>query len=164
MRDAFGGVFMMRLFLVFIVIYVAFTTVSLKYARAFRVKNSVISFVEENQITDLNKFFAKGNSAKVNQLKNILANADYNMQCEKGNGKISTGSGGPQAYCYEGVTIWETSKNSNTITYTVSTYAGWDIRSLNSILYFSGETPPSNAVEDGIWTISGEAVVRIRKK
>ena len=44
MRDAFGGVFMFRLMLVFIVIYVAFTAISFKYAKSFRVKNSVIDF------------------------------------------------------------------------------------------------------------------------
>ena len=54
MRDAFGGVFMIRLFLVFIVIYVAFTAVSLNYAKAFRIKNEIISFIEENEITSLN--------------------------------------------------------------------------------------------------------------
>lgn len=162
MRDAFGGVFMMRLFLVFITIYVAFTAISLKYARAFRIKNSVISFVEVNQITDLNAFFAKGNGTKVAKLKNTIRNADYNMQCENGNGKIDTGPGGVQAYCFEGVTIWQVSKNSNTIIYNVSTYAGWDIRSLNAILNFGGEKPKSNGVENGRWTISGEAIVKIR--
>ena len=48
MRDAYGGIFMVRLFLVFIVIYVAFTAVSLNYAKAFRLKNKLIDYVEEN--------------------------------------------------------------------------------------------------------------------
>jgi len=42
MRDAFGGVFTMNLLLVFIFIFVAFAAVSLNYAKAFKVKNSII--------------------------------------------------------------------------------------------------------------------------
>ena len=43
MRDSFGGVFMTNLFLVFIFIYVAFTAVSLNYAKAFKVKNKTLN-------------------------------------------------------------------------------------------------------------------------
>ena len=162
MRDAFGGVFMMRLFLVFIVIYVAFTAISLKYARAFRIKNSVISFIEEKQILDLNAFFANSaNNGKVQKLKNIIKSADYNMQCSKGNGQISTGAGGPQAYCFEGVTIKEKEKTKTTITYTVYTYAGWNLKSLNALQILGGMKPQDSDVVNGSWKISGEAVVRI---
>ena len=55
MRDAFGGIFMFNLFIVFIFIFVAFSAVSLTYAKAFRLKNSLISYVEEKEIISLNK-------------------------------------------------------------------------------------------------------------
>ena len=35
--------------IVFIVIYVAFAAISLNYAKAFRIKNKVISYIEENE-------------------------------------------------------------------------------------------------------------------
>ena len=56
MRDAFGGVFMMRLMLAFIFIFVAFSAVSLNYAKAFRVKNKVIDVVEQMEIQNINEF------------------------------------------------------------------------------------------------------------
>ena len=52
MRDAFGGEFMIRLFLVFIFIYIMFSAVSLNYAKAFRLKNSVIDYLEKNEILE----------------------------------------------------------------------------------------------------------------
>ena len=55
MRDAFGGVFTMNMLLVFIFIYVAFSAVSLTYAKAFRVKNHVIDYIEQNEIIDLDE-------------------------------------------------------------------------------------------------------------
>ena len=36
MRDAFGGEFMLRIFLIFILIYILFTAVVLNYAKAFK--------------------------------------------------------------------------------------------------------------------------------
>ena len=53
MRDAFGGAFMIKIFLVFIIIYVGFTALSLNYAKAFKVKNKIIDYLEVNEITGL---------------------------------------------------------------------------------------------------------------
>ena len=47
MRDAFGGSFMIMIFLVFIMVYISFTAVALSYAKAFKVKNAVIDFTEK---------------------------------------------------------------------------------------------------------------------
>ena len=49
MRDAFGGTFMIKLFIVFIVFYVLFMTIAVSYAKTFRIKNKVIDIVEQNQ-------------------------------------------------------------------------------------------------------------------
>ena len=162
MRDAFGGVFMMRLFLVFIVIYVGFTALSLNYAKAYRVKNNVISFIEEKEITDLKSFFSQGSGKRVKQLNGTILSADYNKVCNNGNGPINTGPGGHQVYCYNGVVIEETKKTSRAITYTVHTFAGWNLGSLNALASLFGGDPDSQGVLNGIWEITGEAVVRIR--
>lgn len=108
MRDAFGGEFMIRFLLVFIFIYVAFTAVSLNYAKAFRVKNAVIDFVEQNEIKDLDEYFSSGmtgldpimatiyqqidaavgivgfNAAtkSTSKLDEILADLSYNKTCD----------------------------------------------------------------------------------
>ena len=161
MRDAFGGVFMIRLFLVFIVIYVSFTAISLNYAKAFRVKNNVISFIEEQEITDLYKFFEEPTGKKVEKLKHAISAADYNKICTNGNGKIDTGPGGNQRYCYQGVVI-DAHKSTKTIKYTIYTFAGWNLWSLNEIVSFEGKNPDAEGIVNGGWTISGEAVVKIR--
>ena len=53
MRDAFGGAFMIKLFLVFIFIYICFTALALNYARAFKVKNKIISYIEDNEMVNI---------------------------------------------------------------------------------------------------------------
>lgn len=47
MRESIGGAMMLRIFLVVIVIFVVFLCVSANYARAFRVKNGVITIIEQ---------------------------------------------------------------------------------------------------------------------
>ena len=42
MRDAFGGAFMIKLFLVFLAIYIGFTAVAVNYAKAFKVKKFLL--------------------------------------------------------------------------------------------------------------------------
>ena len=47
MRESFGGAFMIKLVLVFIVVYISFMAVAINYAKAFRVKNQVINILEQ---------------------------------------------------------------------------------------------------------------------
>ena len=57
MRDAFGGAFMIKIFLISIIVYVCFTALALNYAKAFKVKNKIIDYLENNEIsiiTDMN--------------------------------------------------------------------------------------------------------------
>ena len=54
MRDAFGGAFMLKVIMVFVVIYVTFMCIALNYARAFRVKNRVINILEQYQYGNAN--------------------------------------------------------------------------------------------------------------
>lgn len=49
MRESFGGAFMIKLVLIFIVIYISFMAVAIDYAKVFRVKNNVINILEQNQ-------------------------------------------------------------------------------------------------------------------
>ena len=162
MRDAFGGVFMIRLFLVFIVIYVAFTAVSLNYAKAFRIKNSVISFIEENEIISLDNSYI---TSKLDKLDKILTKANYNKTCTNGNGSIISAEGTSRGYCYNGVVILKNSEesvagtNSKIIKYQVVTYADWNIGILNKILALGGSRENSEEYVTGTWEIRGEAKV-----
>lgn len=163
MRDAFGGVFMMRLMLVFIVIYVAFTAVSYKYAKSFRIKNSVIDFVEQNQIIDIETFFSSANGEKLQKLNSVLAKADYNIVCKDDNGTLRNEEGKVTGYCYNGVVIekneTKTATTSDTIYYNIYTYVDWNLGPLNTILVLAGRNRNSERVVNGTWVISGEAIV-----
>lgn len=162
MRDAFGGVFMTNLLLVFIFIYVAFTAVSLNYAKAFRVKNSVIDFIEKNEIIDLN---SRNFTNKTEQLSTILINANYNKTCNNGNGSIVT-EAGKSGYCYNGIVIIKDREenvfegsNSKNIYYKVLTYADWNLGALNKLLSLGGKGEDSQDAVSGTWEIIGEAKV-----
>ena len=160
MRDAFGGVFMMRLMLVFVFIFVSFTAISLNYAKAFRVKNSVIDFVEQQEIMDLDMFFnSPNNSSAFEKLDNILKKANYDKECANGNGKLGREAMDGQAYCYGGIIIEESERIDRTIVYNVYTYAGWNLGALNMILQLGGQNKNSKDVTNGTWRISGEARV-----
>lgn len=51
MRESFGGAFIIKLLLVFIIVYISFMAIAINYAKAFRVKNQVINIIEQNQYT-----------------------------------------------------------------------------------------------------------------
>lgn len=155
MRDAFGGVFMIRLFLVFIFIFVAFSAISLNYAKAFRVKNKVIDFVEQNEIINLSQL----NDEKTqDKLKSILATAGYTKTCNSENIEKNDADE-IISYCIGGVTIKKNATNNKTIQYTVITSASWDLGVLNKLLALAGKNPNSETPLYGSWTISGEAIV-----
>lgn len=165
MRDAFGGVFMMRLMLVFIVIFISFTAVSFKYAKSFRVKNEVIDFVEQNQIIDLDLFFNKGNNSNLSNLSVVLSTAGYDVSCtdigfNDGN-IIDKETEKVIGYCYNGIIIKKNEQKStdDTIYYTINTYANWELGFLNNILALGGRDPNSEKSIGGRWKITGEAIV-----
>ena len=163
MREAFGGVFMIRLMLVFVFIFVAFTAISLNYAKAFRIKNRVIDFIEQQEVLSLDKLFLAANQSKLEKLDVILDDANYNKECQNGNGKIATEPGTPKVYCYRGIIIEESEVIDRTIVYNVYTYAGWNLGALNNILAMGGQSPNSEEIIGGSWEINGEARVVKRK-
>ena len=77
MRDAFGGAFMIKLFLVFILIYVCFTAVALNYAKAFKAKNLIVSYLEENEIQDINMTAVAENEMRAYFEKELVGNLNY---------------------------------------------------------------------------------------
>lgn len=158
MRDAFGGEFMIRLFLVFIFIYIMFSAVSLNYAKAFRLKNSVIDYLEKNEILDIKNIDCEG------QLSQIITNKQYNKTCKNGNGLVSNNDVST-SYCCNGVIITkDTTKSNNNINYyQVKTYADWNLGSLNMLLALGGKDQNSEEPVYGTWMISGEAKIIKRK-
>ena len=174
MRDAFGGVFTMNFLLVFIFIFVACSAVSLNYAKAFRLKNDIINFIETNEIIDLGSIAME---AKHDELNAIIRKDNYNKSCEtlgdllgydlkNGEHKIDDQLRG---YCYNGVyiskdSISETkSSNHQKINYSIAVAADWNLGALNKILVLGGEKENSRGVIAGSWVIKGTASVVAKK-
>ncbi len=47
MQDAFGGSFLLKLMMIFFIIYVAFIGIALNFAKIYRIKNNVINLLEQ---------------------------------------------------------------------------------------------------------------------
>lgn len=166
MRDSFGGVFMFRLMLVFIFIFVAFSAVSLNYAKSFRIKNRIIDFIEQNEITELSGYNFENNLSKLDA---ILQDANYNKTCNSGNGQIENAEGIINGYCHNGIVILKTKEQeiegtkSKKIHYTIITSVDWNLGALNKILALGGDQENSQEYVTGTWKIKGEATVITNK-
>lgn len=175
MRDAFGGVFTMNLLLVFIFIYVAVTAVSLNYAKAFRAKNAVIDFIEQKEVTDLDKMFGLFSSDEREQLKGKLSDLSYYITCEQLKKEDSSLVQNIQnlfrkdEYCYNGVVFKEQRReviagtNSEIVYYDIETYATWNLGALNKLLALGSQGENSKPRLFGTWAVKGEAKVVIKK-
>lgn len=168
MRDAFGGAFMIKLFLVFIFIYICFTALALNYAKAFKVKNKVIDYLETNEISNLDDLTA----SELNQMnlyfeEEVLGNMNYNVSehniCSKI--KKTDHTGKTIAICHDsGIVIEQIAKSTNTggVYYTVSTYIGWSIPFLNKLLELNGNNRNGADVR-GLWRISGQTRLIVKE-
>lgn len=156
MRDAFGGAFMIKLFLVFIIIYVGFTAIALNYAKAFKVKNEVIEYLESEEITNIGSMPAS-QFDKMNEYfeKDILGKMNYRHEptCEP-----------KYLYCKNGIVIEEGGKAQNTegVYYKVSTYFGWSIPFINKLLALDNKSNDGK-VANGEWEISGETRIIVKE-
>lgn len=155
MRDAFGGEFMLRIFLIFILIYILFTAVVLNYAKAFKVKDLVISYLEENEITDLEHMPAEMSQAMRDYFESqLVGNYQYTHALDS----ISCDSE-ENEYCYEpGIKIKQIKRpldaNKLGVYYKVSAYFGYDIGFLKLLRAGNGSVDTSGGL--GFWEVSGE--------
>ena len=164
MRDAFGGAFMIKLFLVFIFVYISFTAIALNYARAFKVKNRVIDYLEDNEIISLKDMNAKDFKTMSDHFENeILGELNYRVPQNKMNCK----SGTSVVYCENGIKISQidarSSRSDNLgVYYRVETFYTWSIPFLKKLTELS-EDSSEGGVASGIWVISGETRTIIQK-
>ena len=130
MREAFGGTFMLKIAMVFLVIYVGFMAGAVSYAKAFRVKNQVINILEQHQYN--------GEDTTKAKIDEYLAGVPYN------NTDRSKCSGG--SYTDRGVCIIDmgagAGTSSNQKYYKVIVFINIDLNFLNVHVNvpISGET------------------------
>ena len=154
MRDAFGGAFMIRLFLVFIFIYMFFTAIALNYAKAFKVKNRVIDYLEDYEIISISEMTAYEYETMEDFFEvNILGDLQYRVPTERMKCEGMT-------YCANGIKIVQvdardTKSDNLGVYYKVSTEFTWDIGFLKKIVEL-GRNKQDGETSSGIWEISGE--------
>lgn len=154
MRDAFGGVFMIRLILVILFIYVTFTAISINYAKAFRIKNAIIDVIEENEIKVL------GDTEKIeSKLDTILTKFNYDKECATEG--FTEENGKKETYCHKGIFISVEKQDDKNIYYKVTTKAGWNLGALTNLISSFAEKESDNKLV-GAWEISGTAKVAIK--
>ena len=175
MRDAFGGAFMIKVFIVFVFVYIAFTAIALNYAKAFKVKNMIIDYLEDNEIVDLTDMTAAQETAMQTFIENeIYGKMNYHVTVDNMcNGIPTTDAAGRKiAYCNDvGIFIKQNTVDDNFkpetfntegVYYTVSTYAGWNISFLNKLLELNGNNKEPGTLA-GNWTISGQTRVIVNQ-
>lgn len=96
MREAIGGSLMVKLIMVFLVLYVIFLAMALNYAKAFKAKNAIIDYIEQNEG---NKNYVK------NMIDNYLDRISYNAST----GAYASNALNPticydEGYCLEKIT------------------------------------------------------------
>ncbi len=120
MKEAFGSTFMIYVLLIFLAVYITFVAVALNYAKAFRVKNSVIDIIEQNEGVDL-----EDNSGTIGKINARLRDYSYNVNGI--NGDSYTGY-----KCYElGYCIKEQSDDIKGNYYKVITFVKLEIPFMN---------------------------------
>lgn len=173
MRDAFGGAFLIKIFLVFILIYICFTSLAINYAKAFKVKNKLIEYLESSEIVDLNVLIAAEEDALETFIdQEIVGNMNYNISdigktiCDTE--KLTDDAGKVIAWCHnsgifiEQETIKSDEKNTEGVYYTVTTYIGWMAPFLNLLTQLNGNNDTEEPIW-GLWEISGQTRLIVNK-
>lgn len=128
MRESFGGAFMLKLAITFLIIYVSFMAVAVNYAKAFRVKNQIINILEQNQYSGQN------DDATKNIIFGYLSDVHYNV------GSVECSS--DRSLDAYGICIEGHDNNQGSSYYRVTTYISIDFPffGIKMILPIRGET------------------------
>ena len=81
MRDAFGGLMNMVIIVVFLVLVSGYLAFNVSYTKAFRVKNKIITTIEQYEGNCGNEYSAC-NQEIISYMKELGYNADTNMRIE----------------------------------------------------------------------------------
>ena len=141
MRESFGGAFMIKVVLVFIVVYVSFMAVAINYAKSFSVKNNVINILEQY------KYNGNMDNNMKDRLTTYLNSVPYNMSdnssLETHCKKQKEQNGKDPVFVENGVCIVENPSSKDNLKYfKVITYISIDFPFFNihMTIPISGET------------------------
>lgn len=134
MKDAFGGSFILRIMLVFFVVFICFMTVAINLSKTYRIKNNIINILERSNPKN---FDTNGNNDTKSKIDSYLRRVAYNYNNQKIKDDC-TDNGGK---LLSGVCIVE-KKENNSVYYRVITYfvVDFPLFDLGILIPISGET------------------------
>lgn len=151
MKEAFGGTFMLKLVMIFFVIYVTFLTFALQIAKTYRIKNYVINYFEQHQF----KIDDNGNQSFVNpedkeRLEKYLSNIPYNINsvdqayCQQ---KFGSGTNDKNIVSYKGMCVQKKGIENDGTNFKSAYYKvyvfikiDWPFMDIHTVIPISGET------------------------
>lgn len=80
MRDAVGGTFMIRVFLIFLATYIVFIGIALNYAKGFRVKNKILDIIEQNEGIENMDYTDTDSNGVIGKINSYLNVVKYNLK------------------------------------------------------------------------------------
>ena len=128
MKDAFGGILNIVLITVFLVIVSGLLAMTVNYTKAFRMKNAVISAIE--QYEGYGCFDEHGDSACIDKIKEYAEGIGYhptNLVCNNGFKEVAS------YFCYNAPSNTKNGKKY----YSVVTQVDVDMPIVNRIMGFS---------------------------
>lgn len=160
MRDAFGGVFVIQILLVFILIYVGFIAISLNYSRAFRIKNYIIEYIEESELT----YDRLNDDIVVADITNLTDKYGYANSAFCNNPDLDSN----KSVCINGVVITKNTDHASNLYgvdhfyYTVSVPVSYNLGFLGALLSLTNGSVENSSIPSGVWHVSGETRVIVR--
>ncbi len=139
MREAFGGVFLSKLTMVFLVIYIIFIAMALNYAKAFKTKNGIIDYIER---------YEGFNSYSQSAINSYLDEIGYNVPAQGPNGSYA--SSHPEAVCYDRGYCIEKVEKDGRIVAQVVTFIQFNFFQINDNYNFTSvlQFPPITVTGD----------------
>lgn len=147
MRDVFGGTFMFKLIIIFIVFYVSFMTIAVSYAKTFKLKNSVINILEQYQNVEGTQLMSNVDSYLSNQAYNYGDNGNVANSCKNKEGTLTD----------NGVCIAKYSLGDNSYYYDVTVYMviSFPLFGQDFIIPITGETTTIKGSSTSMNTMGG---------
>lgn len=143
MRDAFGGTFMFKIIIIFIVFYVTFMAIAANYAKVFKIKNNVINILEQSQFNynDANDWNGIVNNGKISTYLSSVAynhkdNDNIVNDCRNRAGQLSS-----NGVCIRGESLGKSSAYYEVTVYMVVSFP---LFSIDFVIPISGETETVN--------------------
>lgn len=90
MREAVGTTIMLQIMMIFVVVFIAFLAFTINYARVFRMKNQIVTYVE--QYEGFNGASIESNTELVNIVEDFLRSVNHDVSDYEVN-KIATSRG-----------------------------------------------------------------------